>query len=704
MKKVNSIFAFLFFIFSFCSHAQVSENIYPADGINAEINDAVIDHVAKNYATAHLTVSPDRKKTATAFSLVTDYFRSVQTGNWGAISTWESSPDNGVTAWAAATLTPTSASNTIQIRNGHTVTVSTNQDMDQVIIESGGILVHSANTLTVNDGAGDDIIVQNGGIFTLAVNPSVTFSAIATANINTGGMLRLSATGLMAAGTGVHANNYIYQHASILEYTLSFLFSTDGVTVFPNVDAVTIPVFRITGNIGAVGASTTTTINGLFEANGNITFQNTGTKIFRNGIIGPGNVNGSTSGKFIINGSTASLGGTGLLTLPAAGMDIGNTTTVTMVSNNSVAGNINLLLNALVMLGTFNLTITGIINGGSATSHIVTNSTGKLVINNIAATPVIFPVGANTTTVNPMAIFNGGGLNYGIRVAIGINPNIAVPLQAVNRTWFVTPTGGTPGTVNTNFFYYAGDGNAGFNYGNNLELGLYTTVWNVIQTGLMPAGMYQVPTTISNFGNNIESPLVLANLGAILSSSNSVSVDQFTGIKQNSNHLLNWKLTCNSSSFADIELERSTDGQNYKNIYSMHATALRCRQPFDHTDAHPAAGVNYYRLKIRDDHGKISYSSIVSLLNAATGFDILNIAPNPVAGSSFDLKISAAKAAQMEIIITDMQGRLMQKKLPNLIAGFNIITVNVSRLAKGTYQLYGNTADGRTRVLRFAIQ
>ena len=642
---------------------------------------------------------------ASLFSNTTDYFRSVQTGDWGTLATWESSPDNAT--WTPDTLIPTSAANTISIRAGHTVTASTNQDMDQVVIANGGILFHSGGTLTVNNGTGDDVIVLAGGIFTLASNSNgpVFSPAAATVNIITDGMLRLSASGLTGAGTGVNANNYIYQNASVLEYTLNLAFSSAGVTYFPNANVFTMPIFRTTGNLGLIGAATPTVINGIFEANGTITFQNAGTKTFRDGITGTGNITSDPAcGKFIINGADAILGGTGSLTLPTAGMDMGPTSTINLTSDKTITGNIALQSNVGVWLGPFNLNVSGNISGGSFISHIVTNGTGKLIINNIGATPVVFPVGTNTTTYNPMAIYNGGGFNYGVRVKIGINPAIAVPLNAVNRTWLVTPNGGTPGTVNANFFYAAGEANAGFNYAANLELGQHTGVWNVIQTGIVPAGSYQVATTISSLGNNIEAPLVLGNLGAILAINDPVTVNYFTVVKQNGKHLLKWKLTCNSSPAVTMFLERSTEGINYSSVFSEHATALRCLQPFNYTDDQPAPGVNYYRIKMIDVDGKISYSAVVPLINAAKGIDVMNIAPNPIVNGSFNVKISTAEKTQVELVIIDIQGRVLQKQSVPMIAGFNQIPMSVKNLAAGTYQLFGNTADGRTRVLRFVIQ
>jgi hypothetical protein len=457
-----------------------------------------------------------------------------------------------------------------------------------------------------------------------------------------------------------------------------------------------------------IGAGTATVINGLFEANGTITFTNAGPKTFRNGIIGSGIISADvSSGKFIINGVTASLGGTGALTLPSiGGMDIGPTATVTMVSDKSISGNITLLANALVMLHSYNLTMTGNISGGSATSHIVTNSTGKLVINNIAgAIPRIFPIGANTTTINPLAIFNGDGLNYGARVETGLNPAIGIPLQAVNRTWVVRPSGTPSATVHVNFFYTAGDANAGFTYfPATVELGFYTGVWNVINTGLTQFGSYQVTGTVNIFAANTDAPMVIANLGAILAGNNSVSVNYFTGIKQNSHHVLNWKLTCNSTPHVNIDMQRSTDGRNFNTVYHVYATALRCQQPFTYTDDQPATGVNYYRIKMIDADGKIWYSSMVSLIHAAKGMEIMPLTPNPVVSGSVNLKVSAAQKIQMQMEITDLQGRVVQKRFVNLFAGFNTIVINTARLPRGTYAvaLY-NEAVG-VKVLRFVIQ
>ncbi len=649
------------------------------------------------FAREIIKVSPV-KKTIKVFSNPGDYFRSAASSDWSTIATWESSPDNGVTPWAAATLTPTSLAATISIRNTHTVTVSTNQDMDEVSIESGGILLHTGGTLTVNDnGAGDDISVQGGGVFTLESNSNgPAFAPGATALINSNGILRLSASGLTAAGTGVHASNFVYSNASVLEYTLGLAFSTDNVVFFPDANASTIPIFRITTNIGNVGANNNTVINGLFEANGNITFQGTGTKTFRNGIVGTGTVTGdAAAGKFIISGTAASLGGSGGLTLPTAGMDIGNNTTVTMTTDKSVSGNIALLTNALVILGTYNLDMTGDISGGSASSHIVTNSTGKLVLNNIAgATPRIFPIGANNSSINPLEIFNGSGLNYGARVEIGINPSIRFTIAGVNRTWVVNPSGNPGGPVNVNFFYSAGDGNALFNYASLVQHGFYTVAWNVINTSLMQFGSYQVTTTVNIFAANTDAPMVIANIPAILEPGNLV---QLTAQKQHEKAILNWSVLYHPLVERFI-VQRSANGSSYDSIAGMPAANLH------YTDLQPLPGRNYYRIKTIEKDGRSIYSNVAVIIHAAKGFELISITPNPIANGNFKLNVSAAQKTFMEIIITDMQGRQMLKKAVNMASGFNTINMDVKNLAKGAYHIYGNTGGERSRVLLFVVQ
>ena len=348
-----------------------------------------------------------------------------------------------------------------------------------------------------------------------------------------------------------------------------------------------------------------------------------------------------------------------------------------------------------------NLTTPAINQVGSptaTTNHVVTNGSGKLVINNIGATSVIFPIGASTTSINQLEIYNGNNINYGARVEVGISPSIRFPIAAVNRTWIVSTSADPGGAVNVNFYYATGDGNALFNYAPaTVEQGFYTGVWNVINTGLTQMGgptNFQVNTTVSIFGLNASAPMVIGNIPSILKGNNIVTLH---AQKQNEKIILNWTVN-NISTIERFIAERSVDGRSYSVLMELPATG------FDFTDMQPLPDLNYYRIKLIEKDGKITYSNIAVILNAAKGFDLISITPNPIVNGIFKLNVSAAQKIQMDIVITDMQGRQVQKQTLNMIAGFNAINMNVNNLAAGTYQVYGNTADGRSRMIRFVIQ
>ncbi|MGG9961237.1 T9SS type A sorting domain-containing protein [Ferruginibacter sp. SUN106] len=181
-----------------------------------------------------------------------------------------------------------------------------------------------------------------------------------------------------------------------------------------------------------------------------------------------------------------------------------------------------------------------------------------------------------------------------------------------------------------------------------------------------------------------------------------VHYEYFTGTKNGNNHILNWKVYAENSAKGTMILQQSADARNFKDIYSITATPVQMLQSFSYANTQLLKGINYYRLKMIDDNGMITYTSIVALSNADKGFDVISITPNPVmADGNFKYNISAAERLKMTIVITDITGRVVLKQNQTLIAGFNAIDMKVANLASGTYQVYGITGEGRTKVMGF---
>ena len=178
-------------------------------------------------------------------------------------------------------------------------------------------------------------------------------------------------------------------------------------------------------------------------------------------------------------------------------------------------------------------------------------------------------------------------------------------------------------------------------------------------------------------------------------------LEYFTGAKQNNSNILRWKVDCSNSSKAIMDIERSNDGSNFNTIKNITADALSCLQPFEYADKGPLTGYNYYRLKMMDENGKITYSNKV-VLNSKTGLDIIACS-SPVTNNA-TVQVSAAQKKQLAIVIIDCTGRTVQKISCGLEAGSNTLQLDLSKLAAGVYQLIGYTAEGRTNVIRFIKQ
>ena len=97
------------------------------------------------------------------------HYRSVVSGNWNNIATWETSP-TGTDPWAPALTPPTFNARTITVRNGHTVSIVSSTSADELTVENGATLEYNAGTLTLNNGIGVDLQV-NGTFWDASTSP-----------------------------------------------------------------------------------------------------------------------------------------------------------------------------------------------------------------------------------------------------------------------------------------------------------------------------------------------------------------------------------------------------------------------------------------------------------------------------------------------------------------------------------------------------
>ncbi len=179
-----------------------------------------------------------------------------------------------------------------------------------------------------------------------------------------------------------------------------------------------------------------------------------------------------------------------------------------------------------------------------------------------------------------------------------------------------------------------------------------------------------------------------------------VTIEFFRGSKLAASNYLDWKVTCTSQPSVQLSLERSADGRNFTSIDDQTASAVRCLQGFNYTDNKPLSDYNYYRLKTTSPDGKISYSTIVVLLNKEKGFELISLAPNPVKTTSI-LSLTTVKGGKIEINVSDITGKVVSKQSVVVIAGNNPITMNFAALGAGTYVITAVNAEGEIKTTRF---
>ncbi|MGN6800736.1 MAG: hypothetical protein ACTHJN_02455 [Ginsengibacter sp.] len=289
---------------SLSSDSKITIRIYGYDGVNA----------SKNIATWRL----DDLSFSVAVSPILTYYRSHQSGDWSLPSTWEKSTDN--INWENAKEAPTSDAENILIQSGHTISVSNAISLDQTTID-GTLQLQTNGVLNINDGTGDDITIEDGGILEVIsadnYSTSVQQNASGAIDISTGGKIKIG-DGTSSTGDGYESfatsNTNVWNDGAIYEYDIDRAFAAPGLTYFPNADENTLPVFRVSAVDGTPGSGSSSDfhLNGILELNTDLTFSGTGDKYLRDGVKGNYKLTQTGSGQLCLNGSSPVLEGDSL--------------------------------------------------------------------------------------------------------------------------------------------------------------------------------------------------------------------------------------------------------------------------------------------------------------------------------------------------------------------------------------------------------
>jgi hypothetical protein len=553
------------------------------------------------------------------------YYRTKQAGSWGDVSTWESSADNA--SWANATSTPSSSDFNITVN--HTVTSGTSRTIDQTVISVGASLEVTNGTLTIANGAGDDlqvygtlkisgnsasitttgnIVVKNGGLYQHNVQEGTT--RIPASTWETGSTCEIigyTTGGAMSnAGYDQVFYNFIWNcpnqntevnlSGKLTQIGGNFEVLNTGSTnlrMIGSVTTVTVGgdlIIGVNGVLNTSGTNSACTINvsGHVSIDGNLTELSTGTG---SGVI-----------SFVGSGQSLYVGPAGNIT-NTVNFVINNNSTVDVLSNVTMPNDLTLTSGNFV-LGTNDLTVTNNITGGSTSSYVKTNSTGSL--NRSVSSATNFPVGNGQ--YNPVKLTTTSSSQLGARVIDAVYANglsgSTINQDVVNETWDIT--GSLSGSMTIEPFWSSGDENAGFDR-TNCYVSHYTgSQWEASKKAAASGGSPLYSRV--NSGIMSLSPFAIGSKSAL-----PVTFTTFDA-RPHKNKVLITFATASEFNNEYFDIERSNDGRNFESVAIIKGAGNSLReQRYSLMDENPYLGISFYRIKQVDFDGKVSYSETRSV-------------------------------------------------------------------------------------------
>ncbi len=451
------------------------------------------------------------KMQTTLYGAVNGDYRSQTSGNWNAAATWQKY--NG-SSWVAAATGPTSTAATITIQTGHSVTVTANVTVDQVVINTDGIVIlNSGITMTLANGTGTDLSVS--GIFRNA--GTVTVNASAVINVQNSGKYQHNYT--TSPGTIPTATWTSGSTCEIIGYTTNSS-SPSGLQSFSNF------IWNCASQSSSINLN-----GGLTTINGNMTIASTGSSML---YLASAASTLSVGGTFTHSGGTFSLSNSSGITstLAVTGAYLQSAGTFSVVDGSNATGVVNVFGNYSHTGGTLtvggNSSTTATVNFKKSGTQTFTASSNTVTgnVDFVVFSGAILSLGTNTVTGRNFTLSAGGGLQLGSPNGItssGASGNIQV---SGTRSFNI----GSDYTYNGSSAQQAGNGlpstvrNLTINNSSSLTLAQNTAVSNVLTltTGKLYTGSFEIATTSSASGaitGNTSSSYIIGNLRRTVSSS-----------------------------------------------------------------------------------------------------------------------------------------------------------------------------------------
>jgi hypothetical protein len=164
-----------------------------------------------------------------------------------------------------------------------------------------------------------------------------------------------------------------------------------------------------------------------------------------------------------------------------------------------------------------------------------------------------------------------------------------------------------------------------------------------------------------------------------------------------------WKLS-EEMNMDRYEVERSTAGVNFNHGGTVVSTGNHSTPiTYNWFDANPNHGANFYRVKMIDKNGQVTYSQIMKVV-IGRGTSAISIYPNPVVSNSFALQFTDQPKGRYDIKVLNSVGQLMYKTFIDHNGGSSTQTIQLPTVfSKGMYNLEIMTPDNTLNVQKLVV-
>lgn len=345
-----------------------------------------------------------------------------------------------------------------------------------------------------------------------------------------------------------------------------------------------------------------------------------------------------------------------------------------------------------LVLGDYDLVVTGKIINFDTAHFVVTNGSGKLKLVNSQASNT-YPVGTAVFKTNFVKITNAGASdNFSLRVQPFVLQKgtfgDTVRSGNINVSWFIEEEvpGGSNATAE--FFWNASDELPGFDR-NNSRTAHFIGNWSLGAIGSAATDTNGIFSRSQSGFTSFSPFTITSGLGAALP----LKFLTVTAIQSGRDVIVKWT-TESEINTAYFDIEFSTDGLRFVKAGRINSRNQAGQQQYEFRHLSPTGNKLYYRIRQVDADNQLTYSKVV-ILTMSSGGDII-LYPNPAVQFIQLRGIATADLYSIRIFTAD--GKLIATSLNPAS-----LSIDVSRLKNGQYSMEIVNKD-RSRTIRTFVK